>query len=330
MKAKLQVTRAIPTGNREEGRTYVLHYEKDYEVMEVVEMLDQTGIFEFTEPNYVGYGGGQRGVAVSSIPNDSYFSRQWGLYNDGSFSLASATNDADVDMELAWDIEQGSAGVTIAVLDAGTNLGHPELVGRLWTNPNDPTNNGVDDDGNGFKDDFQGWDFANNDNDPSDDNGHGTNVLGIIGANANNNLGYAGVDWHCKLMTCKVLNSSNQGFYTWWVDGIYYAVDEGADIINMSLGGSTTSTLLQSAIDYAYNNGVTVVACMMNEDNNVTYYPAGYANTIAVGALDPDNTRSDPFFWSATSGSNYGNHIDVVAPGNFTYGLHYSNNSLLQ
>lgn len=172
-----------------------------------------------------------------------------------------------------------------------------------------------------------GWDFANNDNSPIDDNGHGTNVTGIIGANGNNNLGYAGVDWNCKLMICKILDQNSWGYYSWWADGIYYAVDNGARVISMSVGGNNYSNLLNTAIDYAYNNGVTIIACMMNTNNNVIYYPAGFQNTIAVGSTNPDDDRSSPFFWDPASGSNYGNHIDVVAPGNYIYGLNHLSNT---
>jgi thermitase len=128
-------------------------------------------------------------------------------------------------------------------------------------------------------------------------------------------------------MICKIIDQNGSGFYTWWTDAIYYAVDNGANVINMSVGGSGFSSTMQAAINYAYNNGVTVVACMMNEDNNVTYYPAGYQNTIAVGSTNANDERSSPFFWSGSSGSNYGSHIDVVAPGNFIYGLDYQSNT---
>ena len=236
-------------------------------------------------------------IELQSIPNDTYFSRQYGLYNDGTFSLSSATNDADIDMDLGWDIEQGDQSIIVAVLDSGIKLDHPEFSGRLWTNPNE-TLNGIDDDNNGYIDDINGWDFANNDNTPTDDHGHGTNVTGIIGANSNNNLGYSGVDRNCKLMIGKILDENNSGYYSWWTDGIYYAVDNGAKVINMSVGGSGFSSSMKDAIDYAYNNGVTVIACMMNENNNTTFYPAGYQNTIAVGATNPNDERSAPFFWS--------------------------------
>lgn len=312
------------TGNKKNGDTYLLKFNGKRDVMNLVDLYDNTGLFGYVEPNFRGHGAGRQGIQMT--PNDLYFSRQYALVNNGSFSLSPAIADADIDMDLAWDIEQGDSSIVVAVLDAGLKLDHPEFNGRIWANPNDPVN-GADDDLNSYIDDFQGWDFANNDNDPTDDHGHGTNVTGIVGANGNNLTGYAGVDWNCKLMICKILDQNNNGVYSWWADAIYYAVDNGASILNMSVGGSNPSNLLKNAIAYANNNGVTVVACMMNENNSVTYYPAGYASTIAVGATNPNDERTDPFFWSATSGSCYGNHIDVVAPGNYMYGLSYLSNN---
>jgi subtilisin family serine protease len=128
-------------------------------------------------------------------------------------------------------------------------------------------------------------------------------------------------------MVCKILDQNGSGLYSWWTDAIYYAVDNGAKVINMSVGGSGFSNSMQEAVDYAYNGGVTIVACMMNENNQVSYYPAKYQNTIAVGATDASDIRAAPFFWSSESGSNYGAHIDVVAPGNYIYGLSYSSNT---
>ncbi|MGB0897575.1 MAG: S8 family serine peptidase, partial [Flavobacteriaceae bacterium] len=172
-----------------------------------------------------------------------------------------------------------------------------------------------------------GWDFINNDNNPTDDHGHGTNVAGIVLASGNNAIGYAGVNWNSRVMICKALNSTNSGSYAAIAGSIYYAVDNGAKVISMSIGGSGNSVTLSDAIDYCYNNGVVLVACMMNFNNNVNYYPAAYTNVIAVGSTDPDDKRSNPFFWSNTSGSNYGNHIDLVAPGNYMYGLSYSSDT---
>ena len=316
---KNRVQSIILSGNKKKKDTYILNFESNQNIDHLIKQYKNSNLFEYVEPDFIGVGGGKK-IKLQSIPNDTYFSRQYGLYNDGTFSLSSATNDADIDMDLGWDIEQGDQSIIVAVLDSGIKLDHPEFSGRLWTNPNE-TLNGIDDDNNGYIDDINGWDFANNDYDPTDDHGHGTNVTGIIGANSNNNLGYSGVDWNCKLMIGKILDENNSGYYSWWTDGIYYAVDNGAKVINMSVGGSGFSSSMKDAIDYAYNNGVTVVACMMNENNNTTFYPAGYQNTIAVGATNPNDERSAPFFWSTTSGSNYGNHIDVVAPGNYIYGI---------
>lgn len=313
------------TGNKKIGKTYLLTFKSRQNIERLIEIYKKVNILEYAEPNFIGTGGGQRGL-LRTVPGDTYFSRQYGLHNNGTFSLSTSTVDADIDMDLGWDLEKGSQSVVVAVLDAGAKLNHPEFNGRIWQNTSETINN-IDTDNNGYIDDIRGWDFANADNDPSDDHGHGTNVMGIIGANGNNNLGYAGVDWHCKLMVCKILNANNSGLYTWWTDAIYYAVDNGADVINMSVGGSGFSLTMQTAINYAFTNGVTVVACMMNEDNNVTYYPAGYLNTIAVGSTNSNDQRSSPFFWRTTSGSNYGAHIDVVAPGNFIYGLSHLSNT---
>lgn len=322
---KNKVQSIILSGNKQKGDTYILNFESNHEINDLIEQYKNTNLFEYVEADFIGLGGGKK-AALEFVPDDTYFSRQYGLYNDGTFSLSPATIDADIDMELGWDIEQGDQSIIVAVLDSGIKLEHPEFSGRIWTNTNE-TLNGIDDDNNGYIDDINGWDFANNDNDPTDDHGHGTNVTGIIGANSNNNLGYSGVDWNCKLMIGKILNENNTGYYSWWTDAIYYAVDNGANVINMSVGGSGFSNSMKDAIDYAYDNGVIVVACMMNENNNTTFYPAGYQNTIAVGATNPNDERSAPFFWSATSGSNYGNHIDVVAPGNYIYGLNHQSNT---
>ncbi len=313
-------------GNKKQKNTYRITFDAKQDINHIINLYKKLHLFEYVEHDFIGFGGGKQKTLLETIPNDTYFTRQYGLYNGGTFSLSPAIEDADIDMELAWDIEQGDASIIVAILDSGAKLDHPEFNGRIWENPNE-TVNGIDDDNNGYIDDINGWDFANNDNTPTDDHGHGTNVAGIVGANGNNNLGYSGVDMNCKLMIGKILNNENSGFYSWWTEAIYYAVDNGAKVINMSVGGSGFSSAMQDAINYAYNNGVVVVACMMNENNNTTYYPAGYQNTIAVGATNPNDERASPFFWSASSGSNYGNHIDVVAPGNYIYGLNNESNT---
>jgi subtilisin family serine protease len=308
------------TGNKKKKDTYILALDSSKSVKELIEDYKKTGLFKYVEPNYVGSGHG-----FQNTPNDTYFNRQWSHYNDGTFSASNATSDADIDTDLAWDITQGDPNLIVAILDSGAKLDHPEFSGRIWVNTNE-NEDGSDTDSNNFVDDINGWDFVNNDNDPTDDHGHGTNVGGIALASGNNNLGYAGVNWNSKIMICKILDEENSGYYSWWADAIYYAVDNGASVINMSVGGDGSSTLLEDAVNYAYDNNVPVVVSTGNQ-NSVIQYPAQYANAFAIGSTNPDDTRSVPFFWNETSGSNYGPELDFVAPGNYIYGLNNSSNT---
>jgi subtilisin family serine protease len=229
-------------------------------------------------------------------------------------------------MEKAWKIEQGDSSVVVAILDSGVKTDHLEFSGRIWKNYAEIPNNGVDDDNNGYIDDIQGWNFADGSNEVNDDSGHGTNIASIIGANGNNGIGFSGVDWNCKLMVLKVLKN-DVGYYSWWASSIYYAVDNGANVINMSLGGDVESQALNEAIQYALDRNVVVIVSMGNKNSDNISYPSNYPGVIAVGATNPDDSRTTSFFWSSTSGSNYGEHISVVAPGNFIYGLSYKNNT---
>jgi thermitase len=315
--SKINVLKYQTINTKQSNKIIIIKYDSDIGLEEIISFYENTGLFEYVEPNYTGKGSG----VLNTIPNDSEYSNQWGLKNDGTFSNAPSVSGADIEMELAWDIETGDPNMIVAIIDTGLRLAHPEFSGRLWNNVNEVAD-GTDTDNNGFIDDLvAGWDFINSDNDPTDDHGHGTNVAGIALASGNNTIGYAGVNWNAKVMICKALNENNSGSYAAMAEAIYYAVDNGAKVINMSIGGSGNSTTLSDAIDYCYDNGVVLVACMMNFNNSVTYYPAGYNKTIAVGATNPDDTRSNPFFWSTTSGSNFGSHIDLVAPGNYMYGL---------
>ncbi len=310
------------TGNKKEGRTFVLKFKNSANIKQLIEDYLSTGLFEYVEPNFIGKGHG-----VQFTPNDPlFYNRQWSHYNDGTFPLSTATNDADIDTDLAWDITQGSSNITVAILDSGLKLDHPEFSNRVWVNSGEILD-GSDTDGNGFIDDVNGgWDFANNDNNPTDDQGHGTNVTGVALATGNNNIGYAGVNWNSKIMVCKILDSDGTGFYTWWADAIYYSVDNGANVINMSVGGNGASSLLEDAINYAYSNNVYIVVSAGNQ-NSVIQYPAKYENALAIGSTDSDDTRSSPFFWDPTSGSNFGPELDFIAPGNYIYGPNHESNT---
>ena len=310
-----------------EIRSIILEFKKPIDIKKAVSDYLKTGKFEYVEPDFIGHGAGMEACPPELTPNDGSFSRQWGLKNDGSFNLGTVVAGNDIKAVDAWTITTGNPSVIVCILDSGCKLDHPEVAGRIWQNTKEIANNGLDDDGNGKIDDTQGWDFANSDNNPSDDHGHGSNVTGIVGATGNNTIGVAGMDWQCKLMIVKGLNSSNSGFYSWWESGIYYAVDNGAKVINMSLVGASNSASLEAAVNYAWTKGVIVVACMGNENDGAPHFPAGFSNLIAVGSVNPDGKRTEPFFWSSTSGSNYGSNIDVCAPGNYIYGLSFNSNT---
>lgn len=284
---------------------------------------------EFSEPNFVGTSAGVRELELKklfakSIPDDEMFYKQWYLQNNGSVNPSGggmAKVGADINILEAWQLSLGSEDVIVAILDSGIKDDHPDLKDRMWINKEEVPNNGVDDDSNGYIDDYKGWDFAYDDRRPDDGFGHGTNIATVIGASTENEIGFAGIDKRCRLMNCKNLNSDNSGEYSWWAESIKYAVDNGAQIINMSEGGDDYSRVLMTAIDYAVESGAFVVAAMMNKGDNRDYYPASYKGVFAVGATDTDDNRCKKFSWGG--GSCWGKHISVVAPGNKIYGLDY-------
>ncbi len=291
-----------------QSKIYVLHFDESEDVVAKKEDLLQTGSFIWAEPN-----GFMKGCVT---PNDSMFFRQYGLENLGSFNLTFSTADSDSDLPEAWNIEQGDTNVVVAVLDGGIALAHPEFAGRIWQNYTENPINNIDDDGNGYIDDYQGWNFAYDTNSPADDLGHGTSVAGVIGANANNAIGLAGVDWNCKLMVCKVLDGSNFGTYADIADAIYYATNNGADIINMSFSGGASSTIT-NAVQYAWNNNVVMCAASGNGNTSTPSFPAADSLVLAVGGSNAWDVRYQF--------SNYGPHIDVVAAGDYVYILDYAN-----
>ena len=310
-----------------EIRSIILEFKKPIDIRKAVSDYIKTEKFDYVEPDFIGHGAGMEACPPELTPNDGSFSRQWGLKNDGSFNLGTVVAGNDIKAVDAWTITTGNPSVIVCILDSGCKLDHPEVAGRIWQNTKEIADNGLDDDGNGKIDDTRGWNFATGGNNPSDDHGHGSNVTGIVGATGNNTIGVAGMDWQCKLMIVKALNSGNSGLYSWWESGIYYAVDNGAKVINMSVVGASNSASLEAAVNYAWTKGVIIVACMGNENDGAPHFPAGFSNLIAVGSVNPDGKRTEPFFWSTTSGSNYGSNIDVCAPGNYIFGLAFNSNT---
>ena len=313
-------------------------YSDDEELKDAVKEFNKNENVEYSELNYKGYAAGVKGTKFDRLfskkiayfePNDEMYYKQWYLKNSGSVEPSSGGRNAkvgaDIKMPAAWEIETGSDDVVVAILDSGIKDDHPDLVNRMWINTEEIPNNRIDDDNNGYVDDVRGWDFAYNDRKPYDGFGHGTNIATVIGADLNNTIGFAGIDGKCKLMNVKNLNDNNSGEYKWWAKSIKYAVDNGADIINMSEGGDDYSRVLNTAVDYANENGILIVAAMMNKGDDRDYYPASLQGVFAVGATDTDDSRCKKFSWGG--GSCYGPHISVVAPGNKIYGLDYESDT---
>lgn len=223
-----------------------------------------------------------------------------------------------VNAQQAWALTRG-AGITIAVIDTGLDFKHEDIKNNFFTNEAEVNGlAGIDDDGNGFIDDTRGWDFVNNDNNPADDNGHGSHVSGIAAADSMNSKGIAGVAPDAKVLAVKVLDASGSGIIENVIKGIKYAADLGAEIINMSLGifkkylSAPLLASFQAAVDYATHKGSVIVTAAGNEGvDSLTTAPAGLNHTIAVGAVDDSKKR--PSF------SN--KNPDLVAPGVDIYSL---------
>jgi subtilisin family serine protease len=238
-------------------------------------------------------------VSVTAIPNDTNYSSLYGM------TKISAPD--------AWDINTNAHDVVVGIIDTGIDLSHPDLSGNLWTNTGEIPANGIDDDGNGFIDDIHGYDFHNNDGDPTDDNGHGSHCAGTIGGKGNNGLGVAGVAWDVKMAGLKFLGSNGSGYLSNAIRAINYANMMGFPITNNSWGGGGFSQVMHDAIQAAGTSGMLFVAAAGNSGYNADYspmYPAGYtlSNIISVAATDSADELA--YF------SNYGaNSVDVAAPG---------------
>jgi len=213
--------------------------------------------------------------------------------NGKAYAIATTPNDPGFSLQWglpkikapeAWDIAKGAANVRIAINDTGIDSNHEDLAAKTV-----------------FR--------ANYTDSPTDDDifGHGTHCAGIAAGITNNSKGVAGVGWNCSLMSIKVMGDEGWGYYDWIAKGIIYATYNGAKVISMSLGGSLPSLTIKNAVDYAWKKGVIVVAAAGNANTNSAFYPAYYSNCIAVGASDLSDNRA--------GFSNYGNWVDVAAPG---------------
>jgi subtilisin family serine protease len=287
---------------------------------EVIERLERSDDVLYAEPDLT------RTAFV--VPNDPFFGELWGLDNTGQSvnSQAGGTADADIDATEAWDRTTGSAAVTVGILDTGVAYAHPDLAPNIWVNPGESglgrETNGIDDDVNGYVDDWHGWDWSGNnsaapdDNDPADENWHGTHVAGTVGARGNNGTSVTGVAWHVSLVPLRVLNSAGQGLVSDLIEGYGYARRQGLRIVNASLGGAGGSDAERDALAAASNTLFVVAAGnggtdQLGDNNDTTpTYPCSYnlPNVICVAATDSKDQLA--------SFSNYGStSVDLAAPG---------------
>lgn len=251
---------------------------------------------EYAEPNYVAF----------ALTDDVFFTNQWALNNTGQITCnnvgdicTAGTLDADIDAPEAWVQTIGDFDIKIAILDSGIDQDHPDLMGKITVNKN-----------------FSGSDTYD------DRYGHGTHVAGIAAANTNNSQGVAGIGYQSSLMNYKVLGDDGYGAYSWIANGIIEAANDGADVINLSLGSSQRSTTLESAINYAWNKGVVIAAAAGNSNNSSKTYPAYYSNCIAVAATTNNDVKA--------SFSSYGSWVDVAAPGENVYSTFPNHDFFLQ
>jgi subtilisin family serine protease len=207
------------------------------------------------------------------VPNDPY------VTSGGEWHLAKIQATA------AWDTTTGNTNTVVAVLDSGVNAAHPDLAGKI----------------------LPGYNFVSNTNDTSDDFGHGTAVAGTVAATGNNHVGVAGVAYGCSLLPVKIVDASGFAAYSAVVQGLHYAVDHGARIINLSIAGDTPSDTLQAAVDYAWSNNVVVVAAAGNNANSTPQYPAACRHVVAISATDSTDALA--------TFSSFGNYVSLSAPG---------------
>lgn len=282
---------------------YILKVPEYSTVEETIYALKLNPDVEYATPDYKTY------ITAVPKPNDNFFDLQYALFNQGQeigFPGPKGKNRADIKALEAWEETKGDVQVIIAVIDTGIDFDHPDLantedIEKITSN---------------------GYDFVNNDNDPSDDHGHGTYVSGLAAAKSNNMEGIAGVSWNCQILPLKAVESDGTGYVSWLVEAIVYAVVKGrgdlgneetnpVDVISMSLGfplpAGEEAPELEMALEFAHANGVVCVASAGNEGTSVLY-PAAYDEyCIAVAATDYNDSRP--------SWSNFGPEVDIAAPG---------------
>lgn len=266
-----------------------INYTANISIEKAINTLLATGMFEYAEPNYI--------YQTTYMPNDSLIGNQWHHSRIQSFA--------------GWDIQQGDTNVVIGYTDSGFDINHPELADQIKYNYADPVN-GIDDDGDGYTDNYSGWSVASSTNDVSPAFIHGTFVAGIGSAKVDNVTGIAGVGFKSKMLLVGCSPGNNT-----IVNGdlaIIYAADKGASVINCSWGGFGSSQFSQDAVNYAtFNKNALVVASAGNANNDAPFYPASYQYVLSVSGVDSNDVK-----WT---GSSYGSYVDIAAGGDKVYSI---------
>ena len=306
---KLNSTRSFLQNNNSGtalDRVIIVKYDSNQDPHFVAKQLSALKEVEWAEPKFIYH-------VTDFTPNDPSYNSQ--------FSLPLIKAPA------AWNIIQGDTSVIIGIVDTGVDWSHPDLAANIWHNWGETPNNGIDDDHNGYIDDVRGWDFGgsgNSDGTPTPDNNpiedqpdHGTNVAGIASAVTNDSLGIASIGFKCKIMPVKTSENNyrdpNSGspYIVFGYEGIVYAADNHAKVINCSWGGAGYSLLGQETINYAISKGALVVCAAGNDNSSELFYPADFDGVLCVAATDQNDARA--YF------SNYGHSISVCAPGYSTF-----------
>ncbi|MFK8137364.1 MAG: S8 family serine peptidase [Bdellovibrionales bacterium] len=277
----------------------------------VIAALQANPNVEFVEPNFV--------YRTNAIPNDPDMEKLWGMNNYGQVDPKGRQGlaDVDVDADRAWDIQTGSRDVIVAVIDTGVDPTIEDLTNNMWVNEGEIPGDGIDNDENGFIDDVHGYDFVNNDGDPTDDHGHGSHCAGTIGGEGDNGVGVAGVAWKVRIMGLKFLSARGSGSTAGAISSIDYATQMGAHIMSNSWGGGGFSQALLESIQRANDaNSLFIAAAGNSKSNNDSspHYPSNYEveNVMAVAAINNSGELA--------SFSSFGkNTVHISAPGRNIY-----------